>query len=45
MPRSRCTLWQAQVWPGATVIVSGHETEWFSRLGARVLTLKEGRIA
>ena len=29
----------------ATVIVSGHEMEWFSRLGARVLTLKEGRIA
>ena len=29
----------------ATVIVTGHETEWFSRLEARVLTLKEGRIA
>jgi len=29
----------------ATVIVSGHETDWFSRLGARMLTLKEGRIA
>ena len=29
----------------ATVIVSGHEMEWFRRLEARVLTLKEGRIA
>jgi len=29
----------------ATVIISGHEREWFSRLAARVLTLKEGRVA
>ena len=29
----------------AAVVVSGHETEWFSRLDARVLELKGGRIA
>lgn len=29
----------------ASVIVTGHELDWFSRLGARVLELKDGRIA
>ena len=29
----------------ASVIVSGHETEWFERMGARLLELKEGRVS
>ena len=29
----------------ASVIVSGHETEWFNRIGARIVELKDGRIA
>ena len=29
----------------ASVIVSGHEAEWFGRIGARVVELKGGRIA
>lgn len=28
----------------AAIVVSGHETEWFNRLGARLVELKEGRI-
>ena len=28
----------------AAIVVSGHEKEWFSRLGARILELKGGRI-
>ena len=29
----------------AAVIVTGHETDWFARLGARILELKDGRIS
>jgi ABC-2 type transport system ATP-binding protein len=29
----------------AAVIVSGHETEWFERTGARIMELKEGRVS
>lgn len=29
----------------ASVIVTGHETGWFERIGARVLEIKSGRIA
>jgi len=29
----------------ASVVVSGHETDWFARIGSRILELKEGRIA
>ena len=29
----------------ASIVVSGHEAEWFSRIGARMLELKDGRIA
>lgn len=28
----------------ASVIVTGHEVDWFTRLGARILTFKDGRI-
>ena len=28
----------------ASVIVSGHETEWFARMDARLLELKDGRV-
>lgn len=29
----------------ASIIVAGHETDWFERIGARVLEIKSGRIA
>lgn len=29
----------------ASVVVSGHETEWFTRMGARLLELKDGRVS
>lgn len=28
----------------AAIVVSGHETEWFSRLGARIIELKGGTV-
>ena len=31
--------------PFASIIVSGHEREWFARMGARLLELKGGRVA
>ena len=31
--------------PFASVFVSGHETDWFGQIGARVLELKGGRVA
>lgn len=30
--------------PFASVVVSGHETDWFAKIGARVLDLKDGRV-
>ena len=29
----------------ATVIIAGHERDWFERIGARIVELKDGRIA
>ena len=29
----------------AAVIVSGHETEWFDRIGAKVMELKGGKVS
>ena len=31
--------------PFASVVVSGHETDWFAQIGARILELKDGRVA
>ena len=31
--------------PFAAVIVSGHETEWFARLNAKTVEIKDGRVA
>ena len=29
----------------ATVIIAGHERDWFERIGARIVELKDGRVA
>ena len=29
----------------AAVIVSGHETEWFDRIGAKIMELKGGKVS